>query len=486
MRELVRGRAVIGAALIASLAGCSLAPKYERPAAPVPAQFAAGAGAGAAAADRGWRDVFADPRLQRLIGLALANNRDLRVAALNVELTRAQYRIQKSQLFPPVSGLGSVEWSGTKDDTSVFYSVGVGITSYELDLFGRVRSLKDAALQEYLATDAARRAAHLSLVSEVVSQYLRERAYEEERVLAEQTLATVSEFATITGRLLEAGQRSDLDVRTAEAQVQAARAEIARLTRLRAQAENALAVLIGQPVPADLPPAPPLDSQAIVADLPAGVSSDLLTRRPDIVAAEHSLRAANANIGAARAAFFPTISLTAFAGLASTALGDLFTGGAFLWSVNPQASVPIFNGGRNAANLDVAKIRKRIEIAQYEQAIQVAFREVADALVARATYEQQLEAQIARAKAEQARYDISQTRYQSGIESYLSVLTAQQDLYATRQQLIELRLARLANLAELYRALGGGWIEQTAGGAAPAPLPDPTPAPTPAPAAPQE
>jgi multidrug efflux system outer membrane protein len=470
MRELLRGAA--GAAVIASLASCSLAPKYERPAAPVPAQFADGAGAGAAAADRGWRDVFADPRLQRLIGLALANNRDLRVAALNVELTRAQYRIQKSQLFPAVSGLGSVEWSGTKDDSNVAYSVGVGITSYELDLFGRVRSLKEAALQEYLATEAAQRAAHLSLVSEVVSQYLRERAYEEERVLAEQTLATVSEFATITSRLLEAGQRSDLDVRTAEAQVQAARAEIARLTRLRAQAENALAVLIGQPVPADLPPAPALDSQAIVADLPAGVSSDLLTRRPDIVAAEHALRAANANIGAARAAFFPTISLTAFAGLASTALGDLFTGGAFLWSVNPQASVPIFNGGRNAANLDVARIRKRIEIAQYEQAIQVAFREVADALVARATYEQQLEAQIARAKAEQARYDISQTRYQSGIESYLAVLNAQQDLYATQQQLIELRLARLANLAELYRALGGGWVEGTAS-AAPAAAPPP-------------
>jgi multidrug efflux system outer membrane protein len=468
MRELLRGAA--GAALVASLASCSLAPKYERPAAPVPTQFGDGAGTGAAAADRGWRDVFADPRLQRLIGLALANNRDLRVAALNVELTRAQYRIQKSQLLPPVSGLGSVEWSGTKDDSNVAYSVGVGITSYELDLFGRVRSLKEAALQEYLATEAAQRAAHLSLVSEVVAQYLRERAYEEERVLAEQTLATVSEFATITSRLLEAGQRSDLDVRTAEAQVQAARAEIARLTRLRAQAENALAVLIGQPVPADLPPAPPLESQAIVADLPAGVSSDLLTRRPDIVAAEHALRAANANIGAARAAFFPTISLTAFAGLASTALGDLFTGGAFLWRVNPQASVPIFNSGRNAANLDVAKIRKRIEIARYEQAIQVAFREVADALVARATFEQQLEAQTARAKAEQARYDISQTRYQSGIESYLAVLNAQQDLYATQQQLIELRLARLANLAELYRALGGGWIEGTAS-AAPAAAP---------------
>jgi multidrug efflux system outer membrane protein len=477
MRELLRAAA--GATSIAlGLSACSFAPKYERPAAPVPAQFADGSGTGAAAADRGWREVFADPRLQRLIGLALANNRDLRVAALNVELVQAQYRIQRSALFPTVGASAGVEWSGTKDDASTTYSVGVGVTSYEIDLWGRVRSLEAAALEEYLATQEAQRATHLSLVAEVVSQYLRERAFDEQRVLAEQTLQSVSEFADITARLMEAGQRSDLDVRTAEAQVNAAKAEIARLRRAQAQAQNALAVLIGQALPADLPAAPPLEAQAIVADLPAGLSSELLTRRPDILAAEHSLKSANANIGAARAAFFPQISLTAFAGLASAALSDLFTGGAFRWSVAPQASVPIFTGGRNAANLDVAKIRKRIEIVRYEQAIENAFREVADALVARATYDQQLEAQVARAKAEQARYDISQSRYQSGIESYLAVLNAQQDLYATQQQLIELRFARLANLAQLYRALGGGWVEGAA--AAPAPAPKPAPAPTPA------
>jgi multidrug efflux system outer membrane protein len=478
MRELFPA-ALAGATSIAlGLSACSFAPKYERPAAPVPAQFADAAGTGAAAADRGWREVFADPRLQRLIGLALANNRDLRVAALNVELVQAQYRIQRSALLPTVGASAGVEWSGTKDDASTAYSVGVGVSSYEIDLWGRVRSLQAAALEEYLATQEAQRATHLSLVAEVVSQYLRERAFDEQRALAEQTLLSVSEFADITARLMEAGQRSDLDVRTAEAQVNAAKAEIARLRRAQAQAQNALSVLIGQPLPADLPAAPPLEAQAIVADLPAGLSSELLTRRPDILAAEHSLKSANANIGAARAAFFPQISLTAFAGLASSALSDLFTGGAFRWSVAPQASLPIFTGGRNAANLDVAKVRKRIEIVRYEQAIENAFREVADALVARATYDQQLEAQVARAKAEQARYDISQSRYQSGIESYLAVLNAQQDLYATQQQLIELRFARLANLAQLYRALGGGWAEGAAAAPAPAPAPAPAAAPT--------
>jgi multidrug efflux system outer membrane protein len=471
MRELFGG-----AALALALAGCSLAPKYERPAAPVPADFGAASGAGIAAADRGWRDVFADPRLQRLISLALANNRDLRVATLNVELTRAQYRIQRAALYPTVNGIAGVDVVGDKDGADATYTVGVGVNNYEIDLFGRVRSLKEAALETYLATEEARRAAHLSLVAEVVSQYLRERAFDEQRQLAERTLATVSEFGEITKRLMEAGQRSDLDVRTAEAQVLAARADIASLERAQAQAQNALALLIGQPLPADLPAPPALDAQRIVADLPAGVSSELLQRRPDILAAEHALKASNANIGAARAAMFPSISLTGFAGLASTALSNLFTGGAFAWSVQPQVAVPLFTAGRNAAGVDVAKVQKKIEIAQYERAIQVAFREVADALIARETYERQLEAQSARAEAEQARFEISEARYKNGIESYIAVLTAQQDLYATQQQLIELRFARLSNLAELYRALGGGWIEAAPGAAPPTETPAATPA----------
>jgi len=452
MRERVVGLA------LALAAGCSFTPTYERPALPVPDTYGQGSGQGLAAADRGWREVFGDPRLQAVIELALRNNRDLRIAALHVELARAQYRIGRSALLPTVNGLAGVDVRGRNTDITTEYSVGVGAT-FELDLFGRVRSLKAAALQAYLATEEARRATHLALVGELVAQYLRERAYDEQRILAERTLATVRESQDMTARLLEAGQRSDLDVRTAEAQVHAARAEVARLSRLRAQAENALVLLVGAQLPAQLPAAQPLETAAVVADLPAGIPSEVLLRRPDILGAEHALQAANANIGAARAAFFPTISLTGFAGFASTALSSLFTGG-LVWSFSPQLTVPLFTGGRNAANLDVAKVRKQIEVARYEQAIQIAFREVADALVARAMFDEQLAAQTARAVAEQKRFELSETRYKNGVESYLTVLAAQQDLYATQQQLIELRLARLTNLAQLYTALGGGWRDR--------------------------
>ena len=451
----------LAAAILLATSGCSFIPRHERPAAPISSSFAEGPGSGIAAADRGWRDVFTDQRLQALIALALANNRDLRVAILNVEVARATHRIERSALLPNVGATGGVEVSGNRDSATTRYSVGLGVTSYELDLFGRVRSLKAAALEEYLASEATRRAAHLSLISEVVAQYLRERAFAEQLQLAQQTLATVTESQAITTRLFEAGQRSELDVSSAVTQVETARAEIARLTRLRAQAENALVVLVGGPLPAGLPAPLALEAQSIPTDIPAGLPSELLQRRPDIIAAEHVLRSANANIGAARAAFFPSISLTGFAGLASGALSSLFTGGAFVWSVAPQLSVPIFTGGRNQANLDIARVRKRIEIARYEQTIQIAFREAADALIGRQTYEAQLTAQVARVAAEQTRYRISQDRYTTGIESYFAVLTAQQDLYVAQQQLIEVRLARLINLADLYRALGGGWRERS-------------------------
>lgn len=446
------------ALLFVFAAGCTLTPAYERPTLPVANEYADGGGQGLAAADRGWREVFGDPRLQAVIDLALRSNRDLRIAALNIELTRAQYRISRAALLPSVNAIGGVDIRGRNSDITGEYSVGVG-ASFEIDLFGRARSLKDAALEEYLATEEARRATHLALVGEVVAQYLRERAYDEQRILAERTLATVRESQTMTSRLMEAGQRSDLDVRTAEAQVHAARAEVSRLGRLRAQAENALVLLVGQPLPENLPAAQLLETASVIADLPAGVPSEVLLRRPDILGAEHRLRGANANIGAARAAFFPTISLTGFAGFASTALASLFTGG-LAWSFAPRISVPLFTGGANKANLDVAKVRKKIEVARYEQAIQIAFREVADALVARQLFDEQLEAQTARAAAEQKRFEISETRYRNGIESYVSVLAAQQDLYATQQQLIELRLQRLTNLAQLYTALGGGWRDR--------------------------
>lgn len=431
------------------LSACTLAPRYERPVAPI-----ANTG-GASFADRGWRATFADPRLQALIDLALRNNRDLRVAALQVEATRAQYRIQRAELLPEVGATAGAQ-SSSFGPQPTLYRVGLN-ASYEIDLFGRIRSLKAAALEEYLASEEAHRAAQLSLVGEVASQYLRERAFDEERKVAEQQLALSQEFASLSQRMLEAGTRSELDLRTAEAQVAAARSEVARNTRLQQQALNALTLLVGQPLPNNLPPPVPFESQAI-AELPAGVSSDVLLRRPDVLAAEHALRAANANIGAARAAFFPTISLTGFAGLASTALAGLFSAG-LAWSFAPTVTVPLFTGGRNEANLDLAHVRKKIEVARYEQAIQVAFREVSDALVARKYFDDQVAADQARVDAERKRYELSQQRYQTGIESYLSVILSQQDLYRSQVLLIEARLSQQQNLVDLYRALGGGWRE---------------------------
>jgi multidrug efflux system outer membrane protein len=359
-----------------------------------------------------------------------------------------------------VSAIGAAEYTGGTDDVQSLYRVGVGVTAFELDLFGRVRSLSAAALEDYLATAEAQRGTHLALVAEVAAQYLAGRAADEQLALAEQTLGIVAEGVEMTRRLVEAGQRSDLDASTAQAQLAAARAALARARRECAQAENALVLLIGQPLPAGLPPPQPLEATALQAEIPVGLPSELLQRRPDLLAAEHSLKAANANIGAARAAFFPSISLTGFAGLASTALTGLFSGGALAWSFAPQVRMPLFTGGRTRAGVEIAEVRKRIEVARYERAIQVAFREVSDALVARAALDEQLEAQTARVAAEQRRFEISETRYRNGIESYLVVLAAQQDLFAAQQQLIDLRLARLVNVVSLYKALGGGWRER--------------------------
>lgn len=445
------------AGLLLALSACSLAPAYERPAAPISNRWAVEGGGGQAADQLGWRQVFGDARLQALIALALENSRDLRIAALNVELVRAQYRIERSALFPQIGIGAGAEVRGTKDDAVWQYTVGANL-SYELDLFGRLRNLRAAALEEYLASAEAQRAAHLALVAEVASQYLVTRALDEQLALARQTLELVRESSEITRRLLEQGQRSELDLRTAEAQIATSQAEVARATRLRAQAENALVLLVGQPaLPANLPAPAPFETTPIVAELAAGVPSEVLLRRPDVLAAEHGLRAANANIGVARAAFFPSISLTAFGGLASATLGNLFTAGAFAWSAGAQLAQPLFTGGRLRAQLDVAKIRTQIEVARYELAIQTAFREVADALAARASFEEQLAAQTARVEAEQKRFAISEQRYRAGIENYLTMLTAQRDLFEAQQALIDTRLARMTNLVTLYRALGGGW-----------------------------
>jgi len=463
-------RCALAAALGLAVGGCSLAPRYERPDAPVAGSWPAEATtAEPSAAGLGWRDIFGDPRLQALVALALENNRDLRVAALNVELTRAQYRIQRAEQLPSVAANASATTQRVPADltssgratTGTAWTVGAGVSAFELDLFGRVRSLSAAALEQYLATEEARRSAHLSLVAAVATQYLAGRAFDDEVALARQTLETVEASYALTQRSHEAGRTSELDVRTAESQVQTARFNLSTAAQQRARAENALVLLVGQPLPPDLPAPLPLEAQALVSELPVGVPSEVLQRRPDILAAEHALKSANASIGAARAAFFPSITLTAFGGTSSAELTGLFGGGSAAWSFTPRLNVPLFTGGALRASLDVAEVRKSVQVAQYERAIQQAFREVADALVARAALEEQLEAERARVDAEQRRYHLSDLRYRKGVDSYLTVLTAQRDLFTARQQLIQSRVARFANLVELYRALGGGWRERS-------------------------
>ncbi|MDQ3335862.1 MAG: efflux transporter outer membrane subunit [Myxococcota bacterium] len=443
-------------ALVLALSACSLAPKYERPVAPVANRWDAAEG-GRSAAELGWRQVFADARMAAIIDLALKNNRDLRVAALNVELVRAQYRIQRASQFPQLSAVADVELRGTKDAVVETYALG-GSLSYELDLFGKLKNSRAAAMEEYLSSAEAHRAAHIALVGEVATQYLVVRAFDEQLALAKQTLGLVRESSEVTKRLLEQGQRSELDLRTAEAQIETARAEVARVTRLRAQADNLLVLLAGVPaLPSSLPAPAPLETTQLVSDLSPGIPSEVLLRRPDVLAAEHDLKAANANIGVARGAFFPSISLTAFGGVASTALSALFKSTALFWTAGATLAQPLFAGGRLRATLDVATVRKQINVARYEQTIQTAFREVADALAARAAFEEQLSAQTARVEAETKRFAISEQRYKAGIESYLVMITAQRDLFAAQQGLIETRLSRATNLIALYRALGGGW-----------------------------
>jgi multidrug efflux system outer membrane protein len=464
---------VAGIVAVLALGGCTMIPPYLRPAAPVAARFPGGTNRSASAADISWRDFFTDPRLKRCVELAVENNRDLRVAVLNVEQARAQYRIQRSAYFPLINGAGSytrgtgvgaVPAGGAAALAPVLnntvgdqFSVKVGTTAYELDLFGRVRSLNRQALQKFFASDENRRSTQLTLVAQVATQYLALREQEEQTALARQTLLAVQKSYDLNKKAFDFGTASDLDLSIADAQVQTARINVITFERLTAQAANFLVLLIGRPLPADLPPGRSLRSQGVLADIPGGVPSDLIMRRPDILAAEHALLAANANIGAARAAFFPTISLTGSGGNTSVELSQLFSKAAQVWSFSPQISIPIFSGGRNLANLDVAKVSKRIEIANYEKSIQTAFREVADALAGRATYNRELSAQDALVAAQQRRYDLTDRRYREGLDSYLSALLAQQDLYAAQRGLVSIRADRLANLITLYKSVGGGW-----------------------------
>jgi outer membrane protein, multidrug efflux system len=461
------------ATLIALIAGCSLQPVYERPAAPVAGDTYGAAGAGSdgtalPAPDIGWRDFLADPRLQKLVEIALKNNRDLRVAVLNVAQVQAQYRIQRSALLPQVDGFAGASRARTPADLSSTHSVAispdysVGLSSsWEIDFFGRLRSLNDAALQQYFATAYARQAAEILLVSQVADQYLAILAYDEQLAVTHKTLETAQASSKIVQLQFDTGTVAELDLRLSQTVVEQARANYSAQVRLRAQAENALVLLVGQALPADLPPTVPLGAQPVLADIAAGLPSDLLNRRPDVLQAEAFLRAENANIGAARAAFFPRITLTGDFGTASSTLGGLFKAGSAAWDFAPAITVPIFNGGALAANLDVAKIQKDIGIAQYEKAIQTAFREVADGLAARATYDDQLAAQQRYTDLEQRRLELANMRYKNGVDSYLNVLTAQTDLYNAQLALVATHLQRLTSLVDLYRSLGGGWIQQT-------------------------
>jgi len=452
----------------ALLGGCTMAPKYERPAAPVSGTWPQGMtqnnSTNAAAAEISWRDFVDDPQLQKLIGLALENNRDLRVAALRVEQARAQYRIQRAEQFPGVQGNASMVRQKTSGSISTFapgtilttYTVDVG-AAYEVDVFGRVRSLKREALEKYFASDEARKSVQISLISQVASAYLTLLQWQEARAIAQQTLAAVQASFHLNQKSFEAGVASELDVRTAEAQVETARVNVASYTELVAQAGNALGLLVGQPLPDHPAAGQTLEQQHLLADLPLGIPSEVLQRRPDILAAEHTLKAANADIGAARAAFFPQILLTGSAGTASAKLTDLFTGPSATWSYSPQIIVPIFDLGSTRSKLDVSKISRRIEVANYEKAIQTAFREVADALATRAALAEKLAAQQRLLNAQQKRFDLTDARYRQGVDSYLDVLLAQQDLYAAQQNLLQFQAARLLNAVTLYRALGGGW-----------------------------
>lgn len=478
MRTLNVKRHRLGAATVATLflalTGCStMAPKYVQPVAPVDAAWPKGDAYQPAAvkaetkpvAEVPWREFFVDRQLQQVIELALKNNRDLRIAALNIERAQALYQIRRADLLPHLDANAAanvqripVDLSSTnKAMVTEQYNVGLGLSSYEVDLFGRVRSLKDQALEQYLATEQAQRSVQISLVSQVAVAWLAMAADKERLSLARMTLANQMEAYKLINSRYEAGISSALDLNQARTSVDSARVDIARFTTLAAQDENALSLLVGSSVSADLLPQSLGDGLTSLKEIAPGLPSGVLLSRPDILQAEGDLKAANANIGAARAAFFPRITLVSSIGFGSDELSGLFKGGSFAWSFAPRISVPIFDGGTNKANLAVAEVDRNIAIARYEKAIQSAFREVADGLAQRGTIDEQLAAQQSLTDATAESQKLSQARYDKGVDGYLSVLDSQRSLYAARQNLIAVRLANQANLVSLYKVLGGGW-----------------------------
>jgi multidrug efflux system outer membrane protein len=413
-----------------------------------------------AAADIGWRDFFVDPRLQEVIARALANNRDLRVTVLNVERARALYRIERADRVPSLGATAAMVRTGGDAPTTESFTAGVGITEFELDLFGRVRNLSQAALQQYFAQEETRRSAQLALIAEVANAYLALAADQEQLRVVKLTLTTREEFHALTQKRYEFGAVSALDVSQSRTQVETARADVARLSGQSAQTANALQLLVGAPVGADLLPQSFGESVTGLAPLPAGLPSEVLLRRPDVLAAEHQLRADNANIGAARAAFFPSIKLTGSVGSASDELSGLFDAGTGVWMFAPQVNLPIFEGGRLRANLDVARTDRDIALARYERAIQAGFRDVADALALTTTLADQRAALQATVDAAAEADRLALARYKAGRDSYLVLLESQRALYLAQQALIVTRLSEQTNRVSLYKALGGGWLER--------------------------
>jgi len=441
--------------MAAALSGCvNLAPEHQRPAAPVAQSWVQPSQGPEAAAQLDWQRYYADARLRKLVELALQNNRDLRVALLNVEQARALARVSAANQLPTVGvGLASSRQPGKDDTITSSYQAGLQISAYELDLFGKLHNQSDAATQRYLASAEGARAAQLSLVAAVAAAHLGLQADEELLQLARQTLATREDSHRLFKLRFDNGAASSLDLAGAASALEAARAAVAQAERQRAQDENALVLLLGQPLPADLPAGQALAAQQF-AELPAGLPSEVLVQRPDVLQAESLLRAANANIGAARAAFFPSITLTTSLGTASSELDGLFKNTA--WSFASQLLLPIFDSGRNEANLASAKAAREIAVAQYEKSVQSAFREVADALAGRAMLGEQARAQDAQAAAEAERLRLVELRFANGASSSLELLDAQRASFAARQAALQVRLAQLVNGVQLYKALGGG------------------------------
>ncbi len=455
--------------MAACLCGCVRPGAYHRPAPPVPtawpqsATSQAGVPAAPEAASIKWQEFFTDRGLQSVIEMALANNRDLRMAALNIEKVQALYRIQSAQQFPTVSASASGEAYRLPEKMSTTGQahtvgniiVGLGTASWELDLFGRVRGLKSQVLEQYLATEQARSATQIALVAGVANSYLALAADRDNLRLAQATLAAQQASYELILHTRDAGMASDLDLRQVQSQVEVARVDIARYTGQITLDENALNLLVGAPVPAGLLPSE-LGSDSALKDIAPGLPSEVLLRRPDILMAEHQLKAAYANIDVARAAFFPRIALTAGAGLMSGDLSNLFRLGAATWSFAPQVALPIFDSGSRKANLKVAQVDRDLAVAEYEKAIQSAFREVSDSLSQRTWLMERQDAQQALVKTLEETYRLSDARYKAGIDSYLSVLIAQRSLYGAQQASVNLRMARLSNLVTLYKVLGGG------------------------------